>query len=67
MKVNLSIVFHPQTDGQADMIQTLEDMFRACVIDFKDNWDDYLPLIEFSSNNNCHSSIQMTPYETLYG
>ncbi|WMV37184.1 hypothetical protein MTR67_030569 [Solanum verrucosum] len=41
-------------------------MLRACVIDFKGNWDDHLPLIEFSYNNNCNSSIQMAPYEAFY-
>ncbi|KAH0711565.1 hypothetical protein KY289_007524 [Solanum tuberosum] len=67
-KVNLSTAFHPQTDGQAERtIQTLEDMLRACVIDFKGNWDDHLPLIEFAYNNSYHSSIQMAPYEALYG
>ncbi|WMV29597.1 hypothetical protein MTR67_022982 [Solanum verrucosum] len=67
-KVNLSIAFHPQTDGQVERtIQTLEDILRACVIDFKGNWNDHLPLIEFAYNNMDHSSIQMAPYETLYG
>ncbi|WMV41536.1 hypothetical protein MTR67_034921 [Solanum verrucosum] len=67
-KVNLSTVFHPQTDGQAEhTIQTLEDMLRACVIAFKGNWDDHLPLIEFAYNNSYHSSIHMAPYEALYG
>ena len=48
-QVNLSTIFYPQTDGQAERtIQTLEDMFRACVIDFKGIWDDHLPLIEFA-------------------
>ena len=66
--MNLSIAFHPQTDGQAERtIQTLEDMLRACIIDFKGSWDDHLPLIEFSYNNSYHSSIQMAPYEALYG
>ncbi|KAH0709023.1 hypothetical protein KY284_010450 [Solanum tuberosum] len=67
-KVNLSTAFHPQTDGQAERtIQTLEDMLRVCVIDFKGNWDNHLPLIEFAYNNSYHSSIQMAPYEALYG
>ncbi|KAH0658081.1 hypothetical protein KY289_026829 [Solanum tuberosum] len=67
-KVNLSTAFHPQTDGQAERtIQTLEDMLRAYVIDFKGNCDDHLPLIEFACNNNYHSSIQMARYEALYG
>ncbi|WMV24685.1 hypothetical protein MTR67_018070 [Solanum verrucosum] len=44
-----------------------EDMLRACVIDFKGNWDDHLPLIEFAYNNSYHSSIAMAPFEALYG
>ncbi|KAH0706397.1 hypothetical protein KY285_010896 [Solanum tuberosum] len=67
-QVNHSTTFHPQTDGQAErIIQTLEDMLRACVINFKGSWDDHLPLIEFAYNNSYHSSIQMSPYEALYG
>ncbi|KAK4391439.1 Retrovirus-related Pol polyprotein from transposon [Sesamum angolense] len=46
------------TDGQSERtIQTLEDMMRACIIEFKGNWDDHLPLMEFASNNSFHSSI----------
>ncbi|MEN2638788.1 hypothetical protein, partial [Acinetobacter baumannii] len=64
--MNLSTAFLPHTDGQADRtIQTLEDMLRACVIDFKGSWDDHLPLIEFAYNNSCHSCIKMAPYEAL--
>uniref|UniRef100_M1AKY5 Retrotransposon protein n=1 Tax=Solanum tuberosum TaxID=4113 RepID=M1AKY5_SOLTU len=67
-KVNLSTAFNTQTDSQKERtIQTLEDMLRDFVIDFKGNWDDHLPLIEFAYNNNYHSSIQMAPYEALYG
>ncbi|WMV58173.1 hypothetical protein MTR67_051558 [Solanum verrucosum] len=42
-------------------------MLRVCVIDFKGNWDDHLPHIEFTYNNSYHSSIQMAPYEALCG
>ena len=67
-QVNLSTAFHPQTDGQAERtILTLEDMLRACALDFKGSWDDHLPLIEFAYNNSYHSSIGMAPYEALYG
>ncbi|MCF7184031.1 hypothetical protein L3H42_11070, partial [Corynebacterium sp. MC-13] len=66
--MNLSTTFHPQTDGQAECtIQTLEDMLRACALDFKGSWVDHLPLIEFAYNNSYHSSIKMAPYEALYG
>ena len=66
--MKISTIFHPQTDGQAECtIQTIEDMLRACVIDFKGSWDDHLPLIEFSYNNSYHSSIGMAAFEALYG
>ncbi|KAJ9561695.1 hypothetical protein OSB04_006855 [Centaurea solstitialis] len=56
------------TDGQSERtIQTLEDMLRACALDFGGSWDDHLPLAEFSYNNSHHSSIGMPPYEALYG
>ena len=66
--MNLSTVFHPQIDGQEERtIHTLEYMLRTCVIDFKGNWDDHLPLIEFAYNNSNHSSIHVVPYVALYG
>ncbi|KAJ8630515.1 hypothetical protein MRB53_023838 [Persea americana] len=42
-------------------------MLRACVLDYKENWEDYLPLYEFADNNSYHSSINMEPSEALYG
>ena len=48
-------------------MQTLEDMLRACIIDFKGHWDKHLPLVEFAYNNSYHSFIFMAPYEALYG
>ena len=67
-KLKFSTAFHPQTDGQSERtIQTLEDMLRSCVLDFKGNWDQKLSLIEFSYNNSYHSSIGMAPFEVLYG
>ncbi|KAL2226202.1 UNVERIFIED_CONTAM: Transposon Tf2-12 polyprotein [Sesamum indicum] len=67
-KLHFSTAFHPQTDGQSERtIQTLEDMMRACTMEFKGNWDDHLPLMEFAYNNSFHSSIGMAPYEALYG
>ena len=63
-----STAFHPHTDGQSERtIQTLEDMLRACVLDFGGSWDTYLPLAEFSYNNSYHASIDRPPFEMLYG
>ncbi|KAL0375604.1 UNVERIFIED_CONTAM: hypothetical protein Scaly_0678000 [Sesamum calycinum] len=68
MKLLFSTTFHPQIDGQSErMIQTLEDMMRACVIKFRGSRDDHLPQMEFTYNNCFHSSIGMAPFEALYG
>ncbi|GJT81322.1 putative nucleotidyltransferase, ribonuclease H [Tanacetum coccineum] len=67
-RLDMSTAYHPQTDGQSERtIQTLEDMLRACVIDFGGSWDVHLPLAEFSYNNSYHSSIRCAPFEALYG
>ncbi|GJV72855.1 putative reverse transcriptase domain-containing protein [Tanacetum coccineum] len=67
-QLDMSTAYHPQTDGQSERtIQTLEDMLRACVIDFGNGWDRHLPLIEFSYNNSYHTSIKAAPFEALYG
>nr|GEY90767.1 putative reverse transcriptase domain-containing protein [Tanacetum cinerariifolium] len=54
-------------DGQREKtIQTLEDMLRACVIDFRNGWERHLLLIEFSYNNSHHASIKAASFEALY-
>ncbi|GJZ40706.1 reverse transcriptase domain-containing protein [Tanacetum coccineum] len=67
-RLDMSTAYHPQTDGQSERtIQTLEDMFRACVIDFGGSWNIHFPLAEFSYNNSYHSSTRCAPFEALYG
>ncbi|GJW63791.1 putative reverse transcriptase domain-containing protein [Tanacetum coccineum] len=69
MVLQLDMSWHtiPQTDGQSEKtIQTLEDMLRACMIDFGNGWERHLPLIEFSYNNSYHASIKVAPFEALY-
>ncbi|GJS51864.1 putative reverse transcriptase domain-containing protein [Tanacetum coccineum] len=66
--LDISTAYHPQTDGQSERtIQTLEDMLRACVIDFGNGWVKHLPLVKFSYNNTYHASIKAAPFESLYG
>ncbi|GKA21230.1 reverse transcriptase domain-containing protein [Tanacetum coccineum] len=65
--LDMSTAYHPQTDRQSERtIQTLEDMLRACVIDFGKGWVNHLPLVEFSYNNSYHASIKAAPFEALY-
>ncbi|GJS42401.1 hypothetical protein Tco_0567444 [Tanacetum coccineum] len=67
-RLDMSTAYHPETDGQSERtIQTLEDMLRACVLDFGKGWDKHLPLVEFSYNNSYHTSIKAAPFEALYG
>ncbi|GKC19490.1 putative reverse transcriptase domain-containing protein, partial [Tanacetum coccineum] len=67
-RLDMSTAYHPETDGQSERtIQTLEDMLRACVLDFGKGWDRHLPLSEFSYNNSYHTSIKAAPFEVLYG
>ncbi|GJU53396.1 putative reverse transcriptase domain-containing protein [Tanacetum coccineum] len=67
-RLDMSTAYHSQTDGQSERtIQTLENMLRACVIDFGNGWDRHLPLIEFSNNNSYYTSIKAAPVEALYG
>ncbi|GJZ21304.1 putative reverse transcriptase domain-containing protein [Tanacetum coccineum] len=65
--LDMSIAYHPETDGQSERkIQTLEDMLRACVINFGKGWVNHLPLVKFSYNNSYHASIKATPFEALF-
>nr|GEV85643.1 hypothetical protein [Tanacetum cinerariifolium] len=64
----MSTAYHPQTDGQSERtIQTLEDMLRACILDFGGSWDVHLQLVEFSYNNSYHSSVRCDSFKALYG
>ena len=61
-KLNFSSFYHPETDGQMERVnQILEDMLRACVLEFQREWEDDLPLVEFSYNNSYQSTIRMGP------
>ncbi|WVZ80938.1 hypothetical protein U9M48_028371 [Paspalum notatum var. saurae] len=63
-----SSAYHPQTSGQVERInQILEDMLRACALTYSTKWDECLPLAEFAYNNSYQKSLEMAPFEALYG
>ncbi|TYK22444.1 pol protein [Cucumis melo var. makuwa] len=67
-RLDFSTVFHPKTDGQTERLnQTLEDMLRACVLEFSGSWDSHLHLMEFAYNNSYQATNGMAPFEALYG
>ncbi|TYK01903.1 putative gag-pol polyprotein [Cucumis melo var. makuwa] len=68
MRLDFSTAFHPQTDGQTERLnQVLEDMLRACALEFPGSWDSHLHLMEFAYNNSFQATIDMAPFEALYG
>jgi transposase InsO family protein len=63
-----SSAYHPQTDGQTKRVnQILEDMLRACVMEYPGSWDKNLSWAKFSYNNSYQESLKMAPFEALYG
>ncbi|WVZ70085.1 hypothetical protein U9M48_018783 [Paspalum notatum var. saurae] len=67
-KLDYSTTYHPQTDGQTERVnQLLKDLLRACVLTYGPNWEDSLPFAEFSYNNSYQASIEMSPFQALYG
>ena len=59
-RLEFSTAFHPQTDGQTERVnQILEDMLRACALDYGSSWDENLPYAEFSYHNSYQSSLKM--------
>jgi hypothetical protein len=67
-KLKFSSPYHSQTDGQTGRTnQILEDMFRAYALKYGKSWEKSLPYAKFAYNNSYQASIEMTPFEALYG
>jgi hypothetical protein len=55
-------------EGQIEQVnQILEDMLRACVMEYQGCWDSNLPWAEFSYNNSYQENLRMAPFDVLYG
>jgi hypothetical protein len=67
-QLRFSSAYHPQIDGQTERVnQILEDMLRACALQYERSWDKSLLYADFSYNNNYQESLKMAPFEMLYG
>jgi transposase InsO family protein len=67
-QLRFSSAYHPQTDGQTERVnQILEDMLRACALQYGRSWDKSLSYAEFSYNNSYQEGLKMAPFEMLYG
>jgi hypothetical protein len=67
-QLRFSSAYHPQTDGQTERVNhILEEMLRACALQYGRSWDKSLSYTEFSYNNSYQESLKMVPFEMLYG
>jgi transposase InsO family protein len=63
-----SYAYYPQTDGQTERVnRILEDMLRACALQYGRSWDKSLSYAEFSYNNSYQESLKIASFEMLYG
>ena len=68
IQLKLSTAFHPQTDGQTEIMnQYLDQRLRPFVNYYQDNWSELLPIMDYAQLILPHSSIQMAPFELLHG
>jgi hypothetical protein len=66
--LHFSSTYHPQTDGQTKRVnQILEDMLRACAVQYGRSWDKSLSYAKFSYSNSYQESLKMASFEILYG
>jgi hypothetical protein len=66
--LHINSTYHPQTDCQTERVnQILEDMLRACTLQYGRSWDKSLPYVEFSYKNSYQESLKTVPFEMLYG
>ena len=67
-KLNFSSAYHPQTDGQSELVNsTILDLLKCYVnqVDQRNKYEAYLPLLEYAYNNTVHTSIGKTPFEII--
>ena len=68
IKLNLSTAFHPQTDGQSERaFRVLEEMLRCYVNSMQNDWEKFLPGLEFAYNNSINESTKHVPFYLAYG
>ncbi|XP_027368238.1 uncharacterized protein K02A2.6-like [Abrus precatorius] len=68
VQINLSTAYHPQTDGQAEVLNRCLETYLGCMcVDVPHEWSKWLPLAKWWYNTTYHSTIRTSPYEVVYG
>jgi len=67
-KFNFSSAYHPQTDGQTEVVNRTIEMYLRCFTSSSPRqWAKWLPWVEFCYNTGFHSATKKTPFEIVYG
>jgi transposase InsO family protein len=68
VQLRMSTAFHPQTDGQSEIVNKTIAMYLRCITgDRPRAWLDWLPWAEYCYNTSYHSALRTTPFEVVYG
>jgi transposase InsO family protein len=68
VKLKLSTAFHPQTDGQTEIMnQYIDQRLRPFISHYQDNWSELIPLMDYAQLTLPHESLGMSPFELNYG
>jgi hypothetical protein len=66
--LNLSTTYHLESNGKIERTnRIIKDMLRMYVMEQPSKWEDYIHLDEFAYNNGYQASLEMSPFEALYG
>jgi hypothetical protein len=66
--LNFNTTYHIKSDGKTERVnQVIEDMLRMYMMEKPSKWEDYIHLVEYSYNNEHQASLNMSPFEELYG
>ena len=67
-KLKYSTAYHPQTDGQTEVVnRTIGNLLRCLIQDYQSGWDELLPIIEFAYNCSPNRSTKLSPFHIVYG
>ncbi|KAG8424880.1 hypothetical protein J3458_022432 [Metarhizium acridum] len=68
IKQSLSTAFHPQSDGQTEILnQILEQYLRSYVNYQQNDWVEWLPLAQWAYNSSEIDNMKMSPFRANYG
>jgi hypothetical protein len=65
---NLSMAFHPETDGQMERVNAIMEQYLWAYCNYQqDNWKQLLPITEFCHNDTQLETTRVTPFYANYG